>query len=137
MGPPPAAAAAAMGKCDAVGGAKDWASDTRAFIALWALPGAAMLAALLLEPTLRAAVWAGMLVWMGFACLLNARRCGRIHCRVTGPYLLAMAGLGVAYAAGAAPFGPHGWSFLGGATLIGFVVLWWGSERLWGKFGRP
>jgi hypothetical protein len=126
-----------MGECGVPAGAKDWASDRRAFIALWALPGAAMLAALLLEPTLRAIVWAGMLVWMGVACLLNARRCGRIHCRATGPYLLVMAGLVVAYATGAAPLGPHGWSLLGGATLIGFVGLWWGSERLWGKFGRP
>lgn len=106
------------------------------FIALWALPGAAMLAALLLEPTFRAIVWAGKLIWMGFACLLNARRCGRIHCRVTGPYLLATAGLVVAYVTGAAPLGPHGW-LSGGATLIGFVGLWWGSEHLWGKFGRP
>jgi len=117
--------------------ARDWASDGRALVALWGIPGAAMLVAVLLEPTLRAVVWTGMLVWMGVACLLNARRCGRTHCRVTGPYLLAMAGLVVAYATGVAPLGPHGWSLLGGATLIGFVGLWWGSERLWGKFGRP
>jgi len=126
-----------MGECGAAAGAKDWASDWRAFVALWAIPGVAMLAAVLLEPVLRAVVWTAMLAWMGVACLLNARRCGRIHCRVTGPYLLAMAGLVVAYALGVAPLGPHGWSLLGGATVIGFAGLWWGSERLWGKFGRP
>jgi len=27
---------------------------------------------------------------MGTACILNARRCGRTHCRYTGPYYLAM-----------------------------------------------
>lgn len=128
---------AAMDNCDGSAGAKDWASDWRALVALWVVPGAAMLAALLLEPAPRAVVWTGMLVWMGVACLLNARRCARIHCRITGPFLLAMAGLVVAYATGAAPLGPHGWSLLGGASLAGFAGLWWGSERLWGRFGRP
>jgi hypothetical protein len=27
---------------------------------------------------------------MGTACILNAKRCGRTHCRYTGPYYLAM-----------------------------------------------
>lgn len=28
--------------------------------------------------------------WMGAACMLNARRCNRTHCRYTGPYFVAM-----------------------------------------------
>lgn len=64
--------------------ARHWASDGRALAALWGAPAAAMLAALALEPTWRAAVWTTMLTGMGVARLLTARRCGRIHCRVTG-----------------------------------------------------
>jgi len=40
----------------------------------------------------------------------------------------------VAYAAGALELGTHGWSILGGATLIGAIGLCWASERMWGKF---
>jgi Ca2+/Na+ antiporter len=36
------------------------------------------------------AVWIIALIWMGSACILNARRCGRTHCRYTGPYYLVM-----------------------------------------------
>lgn len=116
--------------------ARDWASDGRALAGLWGAPAVAMLMALWLGPTWRAVVWTVMLVWMGVACLMNARRCSRTHCRVTGPFFLAMAGLVVAYAAGLAPFGPHGWSMLGAIILGGFIGLWWGSERLWGAY-RP
>jgi len=30
------------------------------------------------------------LAWIGTACALNAKRCGRTHCRYTGPFYLAM-----------------------------------------------
>jgi hypothetical protein len=39
---------------------------------------------------MRAAVWTAALLWMGTACILNSRRCGRTHCRYTGPYYVAM-----------------------------------------------
>lgn len=116
--------------------ARDWASDGRAPAGLWGAPAVAMLAALALEPTWRAAVWSAMLSGMGVACLLNARRCGRTHCRVTGPFLLAMAMAVVGYAVDLLPFGRHGWLLLGLATAVGFAGLWWGSERLWGAFTR-
>src|SRR3546814_12054681 len=77
-----------------------------------------------------------MLVCMGTACIMNARRCGRTHCRFTGPFLIAMATLVVGYAIGMLPLGPHGWRILGGVTLGGFAALWWGSERAWGMFSR-
>lgn len=81
---------------------KDWAGDGLTLATVWGFPTAVMLAATLLEPTLRAVVWAAMLIWMGGACVANARRCGRTHCRYTGPFFLVMAGLVVAYAAGIA-----------------------------------
>jgi len=113
---------------------KDWAGDWRTLAGLWGLPVAAMLAAILLEPLLRAGIWSTMLAWMGIACIINARRCSRTHCRFTGPYLLLMAVLVIAHAAGVLPMGTHGWTLLGGTTIVGFAALWWGSERIWGVF---
>ena len=95
-----------------------------------------MLAATLLEPTLRAVVWAAMLVWMGGACVANAQRCGRTHCRYTGPFFLFMAGMVVAHATRIVGLGAHGWAILGLMTVVGNGLIWWGSERLLGTFRR-
>ncbi|ABF54220.1 MULTISPECIES: hypothetical protein [Sphingopyxis] len=121
---------------DPASGAGDWSGNWRTLVGLWAIPGLAMLAAMWLEPTPRAVIWTVMLASMGAACIMNARRCGRTHCRFTGPFLIGMAILVVAYAIGMLPLGPHGWGILGGVTLGGFAALWWGSERAWGKFSR-
>ena len=115
---------------------KDWASDWRTLLSVWGFPAVAMLAAAWFEPTLRAVVWTAMLIWMGGACLANARRCGRTHCRFTGPYFLLMAATVVVYASEVAPLGPHGWTILGLATVVGNALIWWGSERLLGAFRR-
>jgi hypothetical protein len=93
-----------------------------------------MLIATMLGPLPRAAIWAAALIWMGGACIANARRCGRTHCRFTGPFYLLMAALVVAHAAGVLPTGDQGWVILGVATIAGTAVLWWGSERIWGLF---
>lgn len=117
--------------------AGDWAGNWRSLALLWGLPFAAMLAGwLLVDPGPRTALWGAMLVWMGGACIANARRCGRTHCRFTGPFFLVMAVLVAAYGTGALPIGPWGWAILLGITLIGNAVLWWGSERLLGRLVR-
>jgi hypothetical protein len=72
----------------------------------------------------------------GKACLANARRCRRTHCKFTGPFYLLMALVVVAMALGALPLGEYGWHILGGATGLGTAVLWWGTERVWGAFSR-
>lgn len=75
-----------------------------------------------------------MLLWMGVACFANARRCGRTHCLVTGPFFILMAAGVVAYASGLLDLGDGGWSILGGVIFIGTIGLWWASERLLGRF---
>lgn len=120
--------------CDARPASRDWAGNWRSLASLWGIPTAVMLAALLFEPGLRAIAWSAALVWMGGACIANARRCGRTHCRFTGPFYLLMAMAVVAYATGVLPMGEQGWAILGAATVAGTAVLWWGSERIWGTF---
>jgi hypothetical protein len=116
---------------------KDWAAGRLTLIGVWGVPATLMLLALLLEPAPRTAVWTAMLVWMGCACLANARRCGRTHCRYTGPFFLGMAALVVAHAAGVLALGGQPWAILGILTLGGNALVWWASERFLGIYSRP
>jgi hypothetical protein len=120
--------------CRAKEAEKDWAGNWISLAGLWGLPAVAMLVGALLDPLPRAIIWSTALVWMGGACIANARRCGRTHCRFTGPFYLLMAALVAVYAAGTLPIGEYGWAILGTATVVGTAVLWWGSERIWGLF---
>ena len=95
---------------------------------------AIMVAAAFFDADVRGAIWIAMLLWMGVACLANARRCKRTHCRFTGPFFILMAGLVANYATGVLPLGSNGWGILGAFIILGFGFLWWGSEQLWGKF---
>lgn len=115
-------------------GSGDWAADWRSLAMLWGLPAAVMLVASLLEPKARAVIWTIMLLWMGAACLANARRCSRTHCQITGRFFLVMAAIVVAYSGGILVLGAHGWSILGAVTSVGAAGLWWASERFWGRY---
>jgi hypothetical protein len=100
----------------------------------WGLPWAAVLASLFAPVPFRTAIWITALSWMGMACLLNAKRCGRTHCRYTGPYYLAMiAPVGV-LGSGVVCSGIYAWLLLTGIILLGSKLLWWATERAWGKF---
>lgn len=102
---------------------RDWVGNWRSFCLFWGLPGAAMVLAGLLDSLTRAVIWTAALLWMGGACLANARRCSRTHCRFTGPFFALMVVGVIAHASGALDLGPHGWSILGGATLVGDGTL--------------
>jgi hypothetical protein len=69
---------------------RDWLSRAHTSALAWWIPKAAIVAALFIAPPARTGIWIIALVWMGTACILNSRRCGRTHCRYTGPYYLAM-----------------------------------------------
>ena len=116
---------------------QDWAADWLTLAALWGLPTVAMLLALLLDPIWRAVVWIAMLAWMGAACVTNARRCGRTHCRYTGPFFLGMGGVVTAHIAGLLPLGSQPWLVLAILIAVGNALIWWGSERVYGTYSRP
>jgi len=112
----------------------DWAGSPVMFTLLWGLPAVVMLLALLLNPVPRALVWIFMLSWMGGACLENARRCGRTHCRYTGPFFLGMAAAVLAYITGALPLGSQPWLVLAIVIALGNALIWWVSERALGTY---
>jgi hypothetical protein len=90
-----------------------------------------MLGALFLSAPVRSVVWVIALIWMGAACILNARRCNRTHCRFTGPYYLAMTAPVIALGVSA---GIYGWIVLGVLIVAGCTLMWWATESAWGKF---
>ena len=113
---------------------RDFAADWLTLVALWGLPTVAMLLALLLDPKWRAVVWIAMLASMGAACVINACRCGRTHCRYTGLFFLGMGGLVTAHIAGLVPLGSEPWLVLAILIAGGNALIWWGSERVYGTY---
>jgi membrane protein implicated in regulation of membrane protease activity len=73
---------------------------------------------------------------MGFGCVANAIRCGRVHCYVTGPFFFLMAAAALVYGFGALALGKHGWNLLGAVALVGALVLIYLPERLFGTYRR-
>jgi hypothetical protein len=84
----------------------------------------------------RGVVWAACLGIMATGCLANARRCGRVHCYFTGPFLLLMALASLSYGFGWLPLGGGKWNFIAGITLGGAVILGCVPELLFGKYRR-
>ena len=84
----------------------------------------------------RTAVGAISLSIMGVGCVANALRCGRVHCYLTGPFFLLMALVTLFYGLGLLPPGRNGWNLIGGAILIGPIVLCCLPEMLLGKYRK-
>ena len=98
---------------------------SRSFVGFWwswGLPLTALLATGLMWPELVPAVWPFALVWIGVACSLNARRCHRRHCYITGPAFLIAAVVATLFGSGAIDAGETGWQILGVVLLAVFVV---------------
>lgn len=81
-----------------------------------------------------AAVWALALSIMGLTCAANARRCGRVHCYFTAPFLFIAAILALLYGLEVPTFGAFGFERLGAALAAGTLLLWLGSESIFGRY---
>ena len=119
---------------DVVQNSRDWLRSPRTNLLAWWIPKAAIALGLLVPLPVRAVIWTVALLWMGTACMLNARRCGRTHCRYTGPYYLAMIAPVLILASGIVSADFYGWLVLGVLILGGSKVIWWATERAWGTF---
>ena len=73
---------------------------------------------------------------MGVGCLVNASRCGRIHCLFTGPFFILGAVTSLGYGLGLLPLGPSGWKWIGTVTIIGAIVLTLIPELVLGRYRR-
>jgi len=110
-------------------------SRWRVFLLYW-LPAIAMVAVgpLPISSSWRAVVWTVALATMGAACTVNALRCGRVHCYLTGPFFLLMALVALSSGLGILHLGRNGWNLLSLIILIGAIVLWCLPEMFLGKY---
>lgn len=85
---------------------------------LWCVPVAALFASAPMGDA-RAWVWCPALVLMGAACLVNAARCGRRHCYLTGPLFLIAALFSLLQATRILPIG---WNWILGMPFAGWAA---------------
>jgi hypothetical protein len=121
---------------DIVQSSRDWLGSPRTSALAWWIPKAVIVAGLFVPPLARAGIWIIALIWMGTACILNSRRCGRTHCRYTGPYYLAMIAPVLLLVSGVISVDFYAWLPLAVLILGGSMIIWWATERAWGKFSR-
>ena len=100
------------------------------------LPACAFALGFFVSPGLRTVLWTLSLGFMGTLCLLNASRCGRVHCYFTGPFFILGAIASLGYGIGLLPFGPSGWKWIGNIMIIGAIVLTAIPECVFGRYRR-
>ena len=115
---------------------RDILSSRWRVVLLYWLPASAIVVAGVpaISSSWRTVVWTVALATMGVACTVNALRCGRVHCYLTGPFFLLIALIALSYGLGILHLGEHGWNLLGLVTLIGAIALWCLPEMLLGKY---
>lgn len=82
----------------------------------------------------RTAVWTAGCLLMSGACFLNAMRCGRLHCYLTGPFFLVGGLASLFYGLGLLPLGTAGWGIIGYTLLAGVVLLTYLPEHFLGRY---
>jgi hypothetical protein len=117
----------------AVAAPNDWARGARLLL-IWCVPGVILLLSALIAGPYRVILWPTLLTWMGGACLINARRCRRLHCYVTAPYFLILALISLLHGLGLVPLGSRGWLLLSVAVVVGGPFLVYVPEWIFGRY---
>jgi hypothetical protein len=114
---------------------RDWSRQPLGIVLWWALPIALGVSTnfLGLSVALAASIWAVAFAWMGTGCLLNALRCARLHCFISGP-VLCLGAIAAAFIASGILSGRHALGDVVNVTsalaLLSFLPEWaWGMYR--------
>jgi hypothetical protein len=113
----------------------DWVRRPGMGFVWWCLPLGVGVTANFIALSARsiAFVWAVMFAWMGTGCILNALRCHRLHCYISGPVFFLGAVALALFAAVVAPLGAHSLNNIVGITLCA-VLLSFVPEMIWRKY---
>jgi hypothetical protein len=125
-----------MDKSNSSGPGRDFLCKGPSACLLWCAPWVAFALGFSVPPRLRTALWTTSLAFMGVVCLVNARRCSRIHCLFTGPFFILGAIASLWYGLGFLPLGSSGWKWIGAVTIIGAIVLTCIPELVLGRYRR-
>lgn len=87
-----------------------------------------------IDYAIRTWVWTVSCLVMSGGCLINAMRCGRLHCYWTGPFFLLGAIASLTYGLGLLPLGQSGWGIIGYTLLGGIVFLTFLPEYFMGRY---
>lgn len=87
-----------------------------------------------LSKSVTGAIWAVAVLAMGMTCAINARRCGRVHCYFTAPFLFLMAIAIFLFGLNVPVFAGLSFELLGNVLGIGSALLWLGSEIIFGQY---
>lgn len=108
---------------------RDLAARRKTLFLIWILPMALLFglnfAQGVLDPKVIMFLVAALLAWMGSACTLNAFRCRRIHCIISGPVLLIAAAMLVLIALEMLDLGRDGPNYViwGAFALVGLSFV--------------
>ena len=113
----------------------DWVSKPFLLMIIWGLPILFLFVSPVLESRMLIGyIWGASLIWMGVACLLNARKCKRTHCFYTGPFFILMAVISTLYGSDIIPLNGDGWRLLGSIIAVVSLSIWFFSELILGKY---
>src|SRR5215471_10167916 len=79
-------------------------------------------------------LWTTSLAFLGVGCLVNASRCGRVHCRFTGPFFILGALVSLGYGLGLLQLRTSRWKWIGAVTIVGAIVLTCVPEVILGRY---
>ena len=115
---------------------KDWVRRPSSWIVWWGLPILIGISTnfLQLSSIEVAFIWAGAFAWMGTGCLLNAWRCSRLHCFISGP-VLWLGALAALLVGTGVIVGIHTLNNVVSITTV-LVLLSFVFEMIWGKYAH-
>ena len=116
---------------------RDAMSSRLRMVLFYGLPGVAIyLTGNYGDRAVAAIVWPVAFLVMGVSCVMNARRCRRVHCFFTGPLFLLASVLSAVHGWDVIDLGPRAWELIGYGTFALAFVLYYAPEAVWGKYFR-
>ncbi|NIS38618.1 hypothetical protein GWN26_10500 [Candidatus Saccharibacteria bacterium] len=114
--------------------ATDLLQNKKLQLLLWGVPQLIFILGFFLPSSPRAILWFLSLFALGIACLVNAMRCQRLHCFLTGPFYILTALLVGILVVSFNDFWTEWAIGLGLAIIIIGNLLSYFPERIWGKY---
>jgi hypothetical protein len=115
----------------------DWSCHSPSFLLGWGLPIAGMSISGAMKPEWMFLIWPIALLWISVACLVNASRCGRVHCYFTGTFFFILAVLSGLHGFNIVDLGASAWTWIGITAIAGGIALTILPEMIWGRYRGP